>query len=41
MGMAKYKNSDGMIVVVARYHPPGNVVNYFEENVKPKVICWH
>ena len=41
MGMAKVKDRDGKIIVVARYRPPGNVVNHFQENVKPKVICGH
>ena len=35
--MAKVKSSDGKIVVVARYRPPGNVINHFQENVNPKV----
>ena len=35
--MAKVKSSDGKIIVVARYHPPGNVINHFQENVNPKV----
>lgn len=37
MGMAKVKDRDGKIIVVARYRPPGNVVNHFQENVKPKL----
>lgn len=35
--MAKVKSSDGKIIVVARYRPPGNVINHFQENVNPKV----
>lgn len=40
--MAKVKSSDGKIIVVARYRPPGNVINHFQENVNPKVktVCW-
>ena len=37
LGMAKVKSSDGKIIVVARYRPPGNVINHFQENVNPKV----
>lgn len=37
MGMAKVKDSKGKIIVVARYSPPGNVINHFQENVKPKL----
>lgn len=37
LGVAKVKASDGKIIVVARYCPPGNVINHFQENVKPKV----
>lgn len=41
MGMAKFKGSEGKIIVVARYRPPGNVINHFQDNVKPKVIVFH
>lgn len=37
LGMAKVKSSDGKIIVVARYRPPGNVINHFQENVNPKL----
>lgn len=37
LGIAKAKSSDGKIIVVARYRPPGNVINHFQDNVKPKL----
>lgn len=37
LGVAKVKSADGKIIVVARYRPPGNVINHFQENVKPKL----
>ena len=38
LGIGKAKGGDGKIIVVARYRPPGNVINHFQNNVKPKVI---
>ena len=38
VGMALSRSDDGeVVVVVARYYPPGNVVGMFQENVLPKV----
>ncbi|CAH3169732.1 unnamed protein product [Porites evermanni] len=36
LGIAKAKSDDGKIFVVARYHPAGNYMNQFQDNVKPK-----
>ncbi|WP_395239453.1 CAP domain-containing protein, partial [Salmonella sp. s54412] len=37
VGMALSRSEDGqLVVIVARYYPPGNVVGLFEENVKQK-----
>ena len=38
LGVGKAKGSNGKIIVVARYRPPGNVINHFQNNVKPKVM---
>ena len=36
VGMALSRSEDGqLVVIVARYYPPGNVVGLFQENVKP------
>jgi uncharacterized protein YkwD len=40
VGVGKAKTPDGKVFVVARYRPPGNVVNRFEQNVFQKVNCW-
>lgn len=37
LGVGKAKGSNGKIIVVARYRPPGNVINHFQNNVKPKL----
>ena len=37
LGIAKAKSNDGKIFVVARYHPAGNYMNQFQDNVKSKV----
>lgn len=37
VGMALARSDDGeLVVVVARYYPPGNVVGLFQNNVLPK-----
>jgi len=36
LGVGKAKNGQGLIVVVANYLPPGNVVGKYKENVLPK-----
>ena len=41
LGIAKAKGDDGKIFVVARYHPAGNYMNQFQDNVKPKVDVCH
>ena len=35
VGCARSEDGDGLVYVVARYWPPGNVTNAFEENVLP------
>lgn len=35
-GIGKAKRKDGSEVVVANYHPPGNIIGQFKDNVFPK-----
>lgn len=36
-GIGKAKVGDDKVIVVARYRPPGNVINHFQNNVNPKL----